>query len=115
MMIFDWSEAGIYVRPGTTDFRKSVNGLASLTQESMKQPPMSGSLYVFCNRQRNRLKVLYWDRNGFCLWYKRLEKDKFPWPQTQEQAREITREEFSWLLRGIDFWNEHQTLNFNRV
>jgi transposase len=114
-MFRDISEVGIYVRPGATDFRKSVNGLAALTQEIMKKPPMSGSLYVFCNRYRNRIKVLYWDRNGFCLWYKRLEEEKFPWPQSGDEAREISRGEFEWLLRGIDFWRAHKKLEYSRV
>lgn len=114
-MFGDFSTVVIYVRPGVTDFRKSVNGLSVLTQDILKHPPMSGNLYVFCNRQRNRLKVLYWDRNGFCLWYKRLEEEKFPWPRTDDEAREISREEFIWLLNGIDFWKAHKKLSYERV
>lgn len=115
-MIFgDLSHVRVFVRPGVTDFRKSVDGLASITQETMKHPPMSGNLYIFCNRQRNRLKILYWERNGFCLWYKRLEEGKFPWPKSEQEAREISREEFAWLLRGIDFWNAHKKLKYFRV
>ena len=63
-MLYDISDVGIYIRSGVTDFRKSINGLAALTQEIMKKPPMSGSLYVFCNRHRNRLKVLYCTGTG---------------------------------------------------
>jgi transposase len=114
-MLKDLSSISIYVRPGVTDFRKSVNGLAVLTQEVMRHAPMSGNLYVFCNRQRNRLKILYWDGNGFCLWYKRLEEHTFPWPRSGEEARELTREEFSWLLCGIDFFKAHKKVSYTRV
>lgn len=109
-MFGDLAHVCIYLRPGATDFRKSVDGLAALTQEAMCHQSTSGDLYVFCNRHRDRLKVLYWDSNGFCLWYKRLECGKFPWPRTEEDARQITREEFSWLLRGIDFFRAHKKL-----
>ncbi len=83
MIFVDLTRISIFVRPGSTDFRKSVDGLASLTQEVLRHSPMSGNLYVFCNRQRNRLKVLYWEQNGFCLWYKRLDEGKFPWPKSE--------------------------------
>jgi len=114
-MFGDFRNVRIFVKPGPTDFRKSINGLAVLSEESMRQEAMSGNLYIFCNRGRTRIKVLYWDQNGFCLWLKRLEENKFPWPNTEEEAREISREEFSWLLRGIDFWNQYKKLQYTRV
>jgi transposase len=114
-MFGDLSQVRVYVRPGVTDFRKSVDGLAAITQEIMRHPPMSGNLYMFCNRQRNRLKILYWEQNGFCLWYKRLEEGKFPWPISEEEAREISREELGWLLRGIDFWKAYKKLEYSVV
>ena len=64
------SNSRIYLRPGKTDFRKSVNGLSVLVEETMKLDPFGESYFVFCNRTKDRLKILYWDRNGFCLWYK---------------------------------------------
>ncbi len=70
-------EMRIYLRLGRTDFRKSVNGLSMLVEAEMKLDPLSGNLFVFCNKGKSKLKILYWDRNGFCLWYKRLEEDKF--------------------------------------
>ena len=61
------------------DFRKSINGLSLIVEQQMQLSPLTGSVFVFCNKGRDKLKVLYWDRTGFALWYKRLEKDKFKW------------------------------------
>jgi transposase len=114
-MFGEFRDVTIYLKPGVTDFRKSVNGLSVMAQELMKKEPMSGNLFVFCNRHRNRLKVLYWDRNGFCLWYKRLEEEKFVWPKDEGEAMEIAREEFLWLLRGLDFRRAHKKLSYTKV
>lgn len=111
----DLSEVTVYVRPGVTDMRKAINGLAILVDEQMELDPLNGALFLFCNRQRRILKALYWDRNGFCLWQKRLEKHRFPWPDTQEAAREITAEQLRMLLDGIDFWNAHGVLSYKAV
>jgi transposase len=80
-MFVDFSKIRIFVRPGTTDFRKQINGLSIMVQDDMELDSLSNNLFLFCNKKRNRLKVLYWDKNGFCLWLKRLEKDRFPWPK----------------------------------
>ncbi len=112
-MIIDFSKVRIFVRPGKTDMRKAINGLSILAESSMGQNPLTGSLFVFCSENRTRLKIVYWDKNGFCLWHKRLERDKFPWPATTEAAREINREELLMLLSGIDFWKAHQSLHFD--
>ena len=66
--------------------RKQINGLSALVQESFSSPALSGDLFIFCNKRRNRLKILYWQKNGFCLWLKRLEKHKFPWPKDSEHV-----------------------------
>ena len=73
-MILDFSRYRFFVRPGVTDLRKAINGLTVLVQNEMKNDPFSKSLFLFCNRQRKLLKIVYWDVNGFCLWQKRLEK-----------------------------------------
>jgi transposase len=73
-VIFGPSNAKIYLALGVTDMRKAIDGLAVLIAGKMHLDPLSGSLYVFCNRSRTIIKALYWDRNGFCLWQKRLEK-----------------------------------------
>jgi len=70
----------VYLHRQFVDFRKSINGLAALVESELALSAMSGALFVFCNKGRDKLKILYWDRTGFALWYKRLEKDKFKWP-----------------------------------
>lgn len=114
-MIFDYTDFKYFMRPGKTDLRKGVNGLSVLIQNLMGGDPFSKSLFLFCNGQRKLLKIVYWDRNGFCLWQKRLEKDKFPWPETDEDAREIRFDELQMLLDGIDFFKAHKKLSFSRV
>jgi transposase len=114
-MIFDLSKARIFIRPGYTDLRKAVNGLSVIVEQQMAGEPFSEDVYLFCNRGRSLLKALWWDRNGFWLSQKRLEQDKFPWPQTEEEAREISAQELSMLLRGIDFFKAHKTLYYKNV
>lgn len=114
-MIPDLSTLRIFVRPGTTDLRKAANGLAILAEQRMGHNPFGKHLFLFCNAERKLLKALYWDRNGFCLWQKRLERDHFPWPKDELDAREINREQLELLLSGIDFWNAHRELYFQQV
>ena len=111
-MILDLDRVRVFVRPGKTDLRKAANGLSIIAESVMGHEPLSGNLFLFCNAERRLLKALYWDRNGFCLWQKRLERDKFPWPNSVSAAREITKEQLRMLLDGIDFWNAHQTLSY---
>ena len=85
------------------DFRKSINGLSLIVEQQMALSPLTGSVFVFCNKGRDKLKVLYWDKTGFALWYKRLEKDKFKWPKKHELTSiKIDEEQLHWLLRGVD-------------
>jgi len=105
----------VFVRPGPTDMRKSINGLSAIAQEAMGGDPFSGALFVFCNTRRNILKILYWDRNGFCLWMKKPERHRFPWPARAEDSLGIDEQELNWLLSGIDFWNRHEELKYSRV
>jgi len=83
--------------------RKSINGLSILVDE-YELDPFSGNLFAFCNRRRDKLKILYWDYNGFCLWYKRLEQHCFRWPQSAAEVMEIDRRELDWLLTGLDLY-----------
>ena len=78
-MIVRWKEVKILLKTGVTDFRKQINGLSIIAKEELKQNIFSSILFMFCNKNRTRIKILYWDMNGFCLWQKRLEKEKFPW------------------------------------
>ena len=114
-MTVDLSKVRIFIRPGHTDLRKASNGLTVLVQETMRQDPFSGSVYVFCNRDRTLLKAVYWDKTGFWLCQKRLEKERFPWPATAEEAREIEGEELQMLLAGIDFFKAHKELYYKKV
>lgn len=109
------SEAKIYLRTGATDMRKSINGLAGLVQTEMFLDPFSSAYFVFCNKTRHLIKLLYWDKTGFALWYKRLEEHKFPWPQKEEETRNITAEEITWLLSGVDFFKAHEKVKYTRL
>jgi len=107
----------IYLATGSTDMRKAINGLSILVQEHMDLDPFSGHLFVFCNRRRNIIKVLYWDRTGFCLWHKRLERDRFVWPQSAKQVLEFDIRQLSWILQGLDIrrFQGHKPLKFSAV
>ena len=90
-----------YLACGATDMRKSINGLAAIVEGSFKLDPFSGSLFVFCNRSRDRLKILEWDGDGFWLYFKRLEKGHFKWPGEGESVTmDLAGEELAILLGG---------------
>ena len=114
-MIIDLSKVRIYLRPGHTDLRKAVNGLSIIVQENMKEDPISGSVFLFCNCERKLLKAVYWDKTGFWLSQKRLEEGKYPWPQDESEAQELTAEELQMLLAGIDFFKAHKELYYKKV
>lgn len=92
----------VYLCADFVDFRKSINGLAALVDAELELPVLSGALFVFCNKARDKLKLLYWDQTGFALWYKRLDKQKFKWPKLQTSTLNLTEEQLSWLLSGFD-------------
>jgi len=102
----------VYLAVGSTDMRKAINGLSILVEQALALDPFSGDLFVFCNRRRNIIKILYWDHNGFCLWHKRLEKHRFKWPQTAEEIIMIGEKQLSWLLAGLDYTSAHQHLHY---
>jgi len=111
----DWTTVRVYLKPGATDMRKQMYTLSVYVEEEMKHNALSGDLYLFCSRDRRLIKALYWDRTGFCLWQKRLEKDRFPWPRDSEEVPAITHEEFMMILAGIDFFHAHKTLHYSAV
>lgn len=89
----------MYLACGSTDMRKSIDGLAALIKEGFDLDPFSLPLFVFCNRQRDKLKILYWEHNGFWLYYRRLERGTFRWPTDANAAPlNITRRQLRWLL-----------------
>jgi len=95
----------IYLARGPTDMRKAIDGLAALTKSSLDCDPCSGHLFVFCNRRRNRLKILYWEESGFWMLLKRLERGTFSWPAADSKQRVLvmTHSELAALLGGLDF------------
>ena len=100
------------------DFRKAINGLSILVAEELKLDPFSTQVFAFCNRKRNQVKLLVWERNGFVLWQKRLEKDRFPWPRSlDDEVVALTGRELNWLLDGIDVFAQrpHEELSFSSV
>lgn len=105
----------IYLKPGATDMRKSIDTLSVLVEQGMKLNPLDRSCYLFCNKRKDLIKLLYWDDNGFCLWQKKLQVDKYPWPVSEEEVREISNEKLKLLLTGIDFTKEHKPIHFSRV
>jgi len=93
----------IYLHRFPVDFRKAINGLSSIVDNAMGYNIFETGLFVFCNKKRDKLKILYWDSTGFCLWHKRLEKEKFMWPKKhQDSVINWNLEQLNWLLRGID-------------
>lgn len=97
------------------DFRKSINGLAAIAEQQMRLSALNGSIYVFCNKGRDKLKILYWDKTGFALWYKRLEKDTFKWPKKlEQQSMRLTEQQLHWLLNGFDVLG-HQAVSYASV
>ena len=109
----------IYLHPAPVDFRKSINGLSLIVEQQMSLSPFSDALFVFCNRKKDKLKVLYWDNTGFCLWYKRLEEEKFKWPKHADvrASLTLTQTQWHWLLAGVDIskMQSHKTLNYQHV
>jgi len=101
-MVIATANTKVYLALGNTDMRKAINGLSMLVEGRLELDPFSGHLFVFCNRRRNIIKVLYWDKNGFCLWYKRLEKDVFRWPESEADVWRIDHRQLSWLLDGLE-------------
>ena len=92
----------VYLAAGITDLRKSIDGLSIIVLQSFKLDPFSKNLFVFCNRKKDKIKILEWDHNGFWLHYKRLEKDKFKWPDNYtSKSMEVDERQFRWLLDGL--------------
>jgi transposase len=96
------SATRVLVATSPIDLRGSFNRLYGLVSEQLKQDPLSGHLFVFTNRSRTRLKVLYWDGSGLWVCAKRLEKGRFTWPSNQESSVSLRGEEFSALVHGLE-------------
>lgn len=91
----------VHLACGATDLRKSIDGLAVLVREGFDLDPFSTGLFVFCNRHRNKLKILKWDHNGFWLYYRRLERGRFQWPAKTGGPMAVDYRQLRWLLDGL--------------
>jgi len=108
----------VFIHREPVDMRKAINGLSEIVQSSGVGNLMEPHLFVFSGRRRNTIKILYFDKSGFCLWQKRLEVDKFPWPKKlTESVVTVTAEQLSWLLEGYDIWKikPFSALHFEKV
>ena len=91
----------VFIACGYTDLRRGIDGLASLVQSQFQLDPFTNTLFLFCGRRRDRIKGLYWEGNGFVLLYKRLESGSFQWPRSEAEARELTSQQYRWLMEGL--------------
>lgn len=116
-MFFPGNATQVYLAAGSTDMRKSINGLSILVADQLELDPLSGYLFCFCNRKKDTVKILYWDRNGFCLWQKRLEKDRFQWPQSEQEVFSVQGRQLSWLLDGLSLvqTDSHRQATYSSV
>lgn len=107
----------IYLYRAPVDFRKQANGLALLIERELGRSPFTGALYAFTNRQRNKIKCLMWEDNGFVLYYKALAEEKFKWPRPADELMPLTGEQINWLLDGYDIslLQGHKTLHYEAV
>lgn len=101
------SESSIWVSNKSVDFRKSIDGLCATIMLEFSRNPQNG-IYIFFNRNRDKIKILGWHRNGFTLVYKRLEKSKFTLPKYTDEIIELNNKQLSWLLAGLD-WSSMST------
>jgi transposase len=111
------SAGQVHLAPGATDMRKSIDGLSALVSAVFELDPFSDRWFVFCNRRQDKLKILRWDTNGFWLYYRRLEKGRFRWPQHSGPPLIISRRQLHWLLDGltIEQRQAHKAVNASIV
>jgi transposase len=107
----------VYLYRAPIDFRKSFNGLAAIIEQELERNPFDGDLYAFINRRGNKIKCLFWERNGFVLYYKSLAEEKFHWPQQQDELITLSGEQLNWLLQGynINAMKPHKILQYESV
>ncbi|MEI8704687.1 IS66 family insertion sequence element accessory protein TnpB [Pseudoalteromonas sp. B62] len=105
----------IYLHRDAVDFRKSIDGLVAIVEGELERDAYTGALFLFCNKAKDKLKLVYWDKTGFALWYKRLEKQKFKWPNKAcLQEFELSPEQLDWLLSGYDVLG-HEELQYQSM
>jgi len=101
-------QAKIWFYQSPVDFRKQIDGLILLIADHLQENPTSGALFIFRNRQADKIKLLWFDQNGFWLAYKRMEKGRFKFPNIIDETLSMTREQLTWLLSGIDFTQQNR-------
>ena len=121
-----FGDTTIYLAQDPVDFRLGINGLSTMIEATLRFDPFSRNLFCFVNKRRNQIKVLYWQRSGFCLWLKRLEEEKFKWPvhlsplvsaSPRPPVVTLSEEQFLWLLEGLDLRHlkPHRALEYRSV
>ena len=101
-MLSDFTGADkVYLACGYTDLRRGIDGLANIVQQQFRLDPFTNTLFLFCGRRRDRIKALYWEGNRCVLRYKRLENGVFQWPRNGTEARELTPQQYRWLMEGL--------------
>ncbi|ULR42420.1 IS66 family insertion sequence element accessory protein TnpB [Rhizobium sp. K102] len=99
----------VYLACGVTDMRRGIDGLSALVETVVREAPGSGAIFGFRGKRADRIKLLWWDGQGFCLFYKILERGYFPWPTAKEGVAHLTQAQLSMLVEGIDWrrpaWN----------
>lgn len=107
----------VYLHRDAIDFRKNINGLASLVEQGLGMNAFGHAVFVFGNRRKDRIKILGWDRNGFWLLQKRLEDARFVWPREDSAVVELTVQQLHWLLDGIDLsaMRGHRAVSYQRA
>ena len=105
----------VFVAVGASDLRRGIDGLSQLARDQLEQDPMTGHLFVFANRKRDRIKILYWDKSGFAIWMKRLERGSFNWPRADATHVELSAAELAALLGGIDLATTRRRVRYTRT
>ena len=100
-MLSEFTGGKVYIAVGYTDLRRGIDGLAAMVDSQYKMDPFTNTLFLFCGRRRDRIKGLLWEGDGFLLLYKRLESGTFQWPRTGEEARQLTAQQYRWLMEGL--------------
>ena len=101
-MLNDFTGADkVYIACGYTDLRKGIDGLARLVQQQFELDPFTNTLFLFCGRRRDRIKGLYWEKDGFILLYKRLEQGVYQWPRSESEVKTLTPQQYHWLMEGL--------------
>ena len=100
-MLSEFTGGKVYIAVGYTDLRRGIDGLAAIVDSQFKMDPFTNTLFLFCGRRRDRIKGLLWEGDGFLLLYKRLESGTFQWPRTGEEARQLTAQQYRWLMEGL--------------